>query len=81
MLAGINEKNAYFGGFIGKEGSIFFNQTFRMSYWYIVEQFRALRSGLGGMLKNHIFSCGPPTQNCDTSEKFCNAELLNHSLE
>ena len=61
MLAGINEKNAYFGGFIGKEGSIFFNKTFRMSYWYIVEQFRALRSGLGGILKNHIFSCGPPT--------------------
>ncbi len=54
------------GGSLARKGQFFFNQTFRMSYWYIVEQFRALRSGLGGILKNHIFSCGPPTNSSNS---------------
>jgi hypothetical protein len=43
-------------------GSDHFFQYFldRKSYWHIEERFETLRSGLGGILKNHNFSTGPP---------------------
>jgi len=34
---------------MGEIWSIFSNETFRMSYWHIAEQFKTLRSGVGGI--------------------------------
>ncbi len=41
---------------MGRFWSIFFNETFRISYWHQVEQIKILRSGIGAISKNHIFS-------------------------
>jgi len=38
---------------------IFFH--FRKSYWYLLEQIRILKYGVGAIWKNHIVSTGPPT--------------------
>ncbi len=38
-----------------RKWSFFFNQTFRISYWYLVEQIETLRGGVGAIWKKHIF--------------------------
>jgi hypothetical protein len=43
-----------------RKWSFFFNQTFRISYWHLVEQIETLRGGIGAIWKKHIFSTGPP---------------------
>ncbi len=42
---------------------IFFNETFRKSYWYLLEQIRILKYGVGAIWKKHIFSTGPHISN------------------
>jgi hypothetical protein len=32
-----------------RKWSFFFNQTFRISYWHLVEQIETLRSGVGAI--------------------------------
>jgi hypothetical protein len=34
---------------MGRFWSIFFNKTFRTSYWHLVEQVKILRNGIGAL--------------------------------
>ena len=43
---------------------IFFYQTFRISYWHLLEQVRTLRNEIRPIWKNHIFCARPPTRRC-----------------
>ncbi len=55
-----NAKKADFGGFVGKEGVIFFNETLQGSYWHSFKWNGILRIGPEAIWKNDIFSCGLP---------------------
>ncbi len=57
------KKNADFGGFIGKEGVIFFNENLQRPYRHVFEWIGILRIGPEAIWKNDIFSCGPPSNN------------------
>ncbi len=46
----------------GRFWSFFFNKTFRISYWHLIEQLWTLRRGIGAIWKNNVFSTGPPTK-------------------
>ena len=61
LVQSLMPKNADFGGFIGKEGVIFFNETLQGSYWHTFKWNGILRIGPEAIWKNDIFSCGPPT--------------------
>jgi len=39
----------------------FYNETFSISYWYLLEQIRKLKWGVGAIIKNHMFPTWPPT--------------------
>ncbi len=49
LVQSLVHKNVNFGGTAGKEVAIFFNQTFRISYWQLVEQIETLRGGIGAI--------------------------------
>jgi hypothetical protein len=45
--------------------TIFLNETFRISYWYIVEQFKTLRSVWVVFEKITFFPLGPLAKACN----------------
>ncbi len=49
LVQSLVHKNVNFGGTTGKEVVFFFNQTFRISYWHLVEQIETLRGGIGAI--------------------------------
>jgi hypothetical protein len=49
LVQSLVHKNVNFCGTAGKEEAVFFNQTFRISYWHLVEQIELLRSGVGAI--------------------------------
>jgi hypothetical protein len=69
--------------------SIFSNQTFRISYWNIVEQFKTLRNGVGLFEKSHYFHRTPyldgggikyPSILVRPLQSHCHAAMLQHHL-
>ncbi len=54
-----------------RKWSFFFNQTFRISYWHLLEQIETLRGGIGAIWKKHIFYSGPPTFQGRRSTRQC----------
>jgi hypothetical protein len=44
----------------GRFWGIFFNETFRKLYWYLLKQSRILKYGVEAIWNNHIFSTRPP---------------------
>ncbi len=49
LVQSLVHKNMNFGGTAGKEVVVCFNQTFRISYWHLVEQIETLRGGIGAI--------------------------------
>ncbi len=68
LVQSLIQKNADFGGLVGKEVVIFFNQTLQGSYWELFEGIWLLWIGPGAIWKNdiYIFSCGPPINGART---------------
>ena len=60
LVQSLMQKNADFGGVVGKEGVIFFNETLQGPYWHTFKWNGVLRIGPEAIWKNDIFSCGPP---------------------
>ena len=51
----------------------FFNQTFRKSYWYLLEQIRILKYGVGAIW-THFFTWPPSIGGGDTMGVWCSEE-------
>ncbi len=51
LVQSLVQKKGNFGGTTGKEVVVFFNQTFRISYWHLVEQIETLKGGIGAIRK------------------------------
>ena len=60
--------------------SIFFYETFRMSYVHLLEQLRTLRIIFGTIWKNHIFIIATPTSRTAAQTFTVFTQLFDHHV-